>query len=181
MRPANRAGGVRLVELPRNARQLPVSGGNRALVLRAAQGCLSSAQNALILGVFRRGVPRNKCMFATFVSGKARAAVLTGCGNCGLIAGFNCGHGFLLVQMAHCGPASVRWLVWQACGFRRRINQRPHPLPAAIAGHLRPLSWADPHVQAFRSLANRRDGRLASLAWGVAGALLGHGAVKLAV
>ena len=62
----------------------------------------------------------------------------------------------------------------------RRINQRPNPLPATIAGHLLPLAWANPHVQAFGTLADRRDGRLAALAWAISGALL-HGAVKLAV
>ena len=54
----------------------------------------------------------------------------------------------------------------------RRINQRPHPLPAAVAGHLRPLSWADSHVQAIGPLSDRHDGRLAALAGAVAGALL---------
>ena len=54
----------------------------------------------------------------------------------------------------------------------RRINQRPNPLPATIAGHLLPLAWTDPDVQAFRPLADRRDGRLSALAWAVAGALL---------
>ena len=33
-------------------------------------------------------------------------------------------------------------------GLMRRINQRPHPLPTTIAGHLRPLAWANPHVVA---------------------------------
>ena len=57
----------------------------------------------------------------------------------------------------------------------RRINQRPNPLPATIAGHLLPLAWTDPDVQAFRALADRRDGRLASLTGAVPGALLvGH-------
>lgn len=56
--------------------------------------------------------------------------------------------------------------------FRRGVDQAAHPLPATIAGNLRPLAWADSDVQAFRPLANRNDGRLASLPWAVPGALL---------
>jgi len=57
----------------------------------------------------------------------------------------------------------------------RRINQRPNPLPATIAGHLLPLAWTDPDVQAFRALADRHDCRLAPLSGSIAGALLGLG------
>jgi hypothetical protein len=42
-------------------------------------------------------------------------------------------------------------------------------------------SKKNPHVQAFCALADRGYGRLAALAGAVAGAFLGHGAVKLAV
>ena len=61
----------------------------------------------------------------------------------------------------------------------RRINQRPNPLPATIADHLRPLSWADSHVQAFGPLSDRHDGRLASLSGSIAGALL-HAIILIA-
>jgi hypothetical protein len=53
-----------------------------------------------------------------------------------------------------------------------RINKSAHPLPATIAGNLRPLAWADSDVQDFRPLANRNDDRLASLTGAVPGALL---------
>ena len=61
----------------------------------------------------------------------------------------------------------------------RRINQRPNPLPATIAGHLLPLAWTDPDVQAFRALSDRHDCRLAALAGAVAGALL-HAIILIA-